>query len=247
VVAERRVALDSVKASGARPKRRKPPAAAPEVETVSPPETSRKQRRFAARKAAILDAALALFSQSGLHGVSAEQIADAADVSKTNLFYYFASKEEIYVGVLKRLLEHWLAPLEALDAQADPIEAIGGYVRLKMAMSRADPQSSRLFCLEIVQGAPMIGEELKTSLKGLVDRKAEVIRRWADEGKIAPVDPHHLIYMIWATTQHYADFSVQVEAISGQTLADEAFFEEATENVLRLVLGALSGAQPRPA
>ncbi|MFC3690698.1 HTH-type transcriptional regulator RutR [Chenggangzhangella methanolivorans] len=214
--------------------------AATPVDETKTSDTSRRQRRVLARKSAILDAALTLFSQSGLHGVSAEQIAEAADVSKTNLFYYFASKDEIYVGVLKRLLADWLAPLEALDPQADPIRAIGDYVRLKMEMSRDEPRSSRLFCLEIVQGAPMIGEELRTSLKALVDRKAGVIRAWSDAGKIAPVDPHHLIFMIWAATQHYADFSAQVEAITGRTLDDQKFFEDATENVLRVVLGALS-------
>lgn len=200
---------------------------------------SRQERRVAAKKAAILDAASALFSQSGLHGVSVEQIAAAADVSKTNLFYYFRSKDDVYVAVLKRLLSDWLAPLEALDADADPFEAIGDYVRRKMEASRTHPQSSRLFCLEIVQGAPMIGEELRTSLKALVERKAVVIRGWIAAGTIAPVDPHHLVYAIWATTQHYADFAVQVEAVSGRTLADDDFFEEATANVLRVVLGAL--------
>ncbi|WP_309391845.1 HTH-type transcriptional regulator RutR [Chelatococcus sambhunathii] len=221
-------------------RRQKPRAEIVRNGSAAGPETSRQQRRFLARKSAILDAALSLFSQSGLRGVSAEQIAEAADVSKTNLFYYFSSKEEIYVGVLKRLLSDWLAPLDALDPQADPIQAIGDYVRLKMEMSRADPHSSRLFCLEIVQGAPMIGDELRTSLKTLVDRKAAVIRRWSEDGKIAPVDPHHLIYAIWAMTQHYADFSAQIAAVSGRTLDDELFFREATENVLRVILGALS-------
>jgi TetR/AcrR family transcriptional regulator len=36
------------------------------------------------------------------------------------------------------------------------------------------------------------------------------------EGKLASVDPYHLIFAIWAVTQHYADFAVQVEAVIGR-------------------------------
>ena len=36
-----------------------------------------------------------------------------------------------------------------------------------------------------------------------------------DEGRIARLPPHHLIFSIWALTQHYADFDVQVRAVLG--------------------------------
>ena len=35
-----------------------------------------------------------------------------------------------------------------------------------------------------------------------------------NEGRIAPVDPYHMFYSIWATTQHYADFRVQIDELS---------------------------------
>ena len=77
------------------------------------------------------------------------------------------------------------------------------------------PKASRLFAMEIIQGAPVLGEMLAGRLKKLVDEKAAVIRRWVAEGRLAPVDPYHFIFMIWATTQHYADFEVQIRAILG--------------------------------
>ena len=52
-------------------------------------------------------------------------------------------------------------------------------------------------------------------LKDLVDEKASVIRAWIAQGKIRKVDPYHLIFSIWATTQHYADFDVQVRLVLG--------------------------------
>ena len=78
------------------------------------------------------------------------------------------------------------------------------------------PRESRLFANEVLQGAPRMMDGIRGELKELVDRKAAVIRGWAEAGKIAPVDPHHLIFSIWALTQHYADFDVQVRAVLGE-------------------------------
>ena len=203
------------------------------------PKTANRLKRIEAKRGAILDAALSLFSRYGLHGTTVEQIARTAAVSKTNLFYYFASKEDVYVGVLSRLLDQWLEPLRELQLDTDPIEGIGEYIRRKVLFSRTHPEASRLFCLEMVQGAPLLRHELETSLKQLVDAKAEVIRAWTAAGKLGPIDPHHLIFAIWATTQHYADFASQVDALLNTGLDEDRFVEEATLNVQRIILDGL--------
>lgn len=207
------------------------------------PRTPRRLKQIEAKRSAILDAGLRLFSRAGLHGTTVEQIAEEAGVSKTNLFYYFVSKEEIYVGALSRLLDEWLAPLRAMEADADPVAAIGDYIRRKILFSRSHPEASRLFCLEIVQGAPLLRRELETALKELVDAKSAMIHDWIAAGRLAPVDPHHLIFAIWATTQHYADFAVQIDALLGTGLEDEAFARAAAENVSRLLI---EGIRCRP-
>lgn len=203
-------------------------------------QTTRRARQIETKKTAILDAALQIFSRYGLHGTTVEQIAEAADVSKTNLFYYFPTKDEVYVAVLQRLLTDWLDPLQMLEVDSDPVETIGNYIRRKVEFSRSSPEASRLFCLEIVQGAPLVGRVLRTSLKKLVDEKASVITAWIKAGKLAPIDPYHLIFSIWSITQHYADFAAQIEAITGRRLDDEIFFEETVNNIQTLVLGGLT-------
>ncbi len=195
---------------------------------------TRRARAVAAKRSAILDAALEYFSQFGMHGTSLDKVAERAGVSKTNLLYYFPSKEALYVAVLKQILDVWLAPLRALAHDQDPLMAIRRYIRLKLEVSRDHPQASRLFCLEMLQGAPLLKGELAGDLKQLVDDKAAIIERWIDEGRLAGVQPQHLIFMLWATTQHYADFATQVEAVTGQTLSDAAFFEQTVENVQRM-------------
>ncbi|AOF16854.1 TetR family transcriptional regulator [Yersinia enterocolitica] len=187
-----------------------------------------------------MTAALELFSLYGFHGTSLDQVAERADVSKTNLLYYFPSKEALYIAVLKDILAIWLAPLKALQADQQPVDAIWHYIALKLAVSRDHPQASRLFCLEMVQGAPLLKQELAGELKTLFDDKVLIIRRWMDDGLIAKVEPQHFIFMLWATTQHYADFSAQIEAISGKSLSDKEFFQQTVESVQQLVIGSIA-------
>ena len=194
------------------------------------------------KRSAVLRAALGLFSRFGLHGTSVDQVAARAGVSKSNLLYYFANKDELYVCVLRDLLAVWLAPLREFSAEQDPQRAIGDYIERKLAFSRDSPDASRLFCLEIIQGAPLIRDELERELRELVAAKSAVIQAWITAGRLAPVDPQHLIFVLWAATQHYADFAVQVQALSGQTLDNPAFFAQTVANVQRIVL---QGIVPR--
>jgi TetR/AcrR family transcriptional regulator len=179
-------------------------------------EMAKSRTRIQIRnREAILEAALDVFSQHGFRGATVDMIAAAAGLSKPNLLYYFPSKEEIHVTLLSQLIDTWLDPLRELDPDGAPVDELMAYVRRKLQMSREFPRESRLFANEIVQGAPRMQEALAGELKDLVDEKAKVIRGWADAGRIADVDPHHLIFSIWALTQHYADFDVQVRAVLG--------------------------------
>ena len=162
---------------------------------------------------AILDAALDVFSERGFRGSTIDMIAASAGLSKPNILYYFDSKEAIHKALLAELLKTWLAPLYALDQTEEPIEAICAYVALKLKMAREFPRESKLFANEILQGAPHVLPELQGELKELVSLKAEVVSGWIKAGKIADIDPMHLFFSIWATTQHYADFDIQVRAV----------------------------------
>ncbi|ATG00594.1 MULTISPECIES: HTH-type transcriptional regulator RutR [Gammaproteobacteria] len=196
----------------------------------------KRSRAVSAKKQAILRAALDTFSQYGIHGTRLEQVAELSGVSKTNLLYYYPSKEALYVAVLQQILDIWLAPLKAFREEFTPLVAIKEYIRLKLEVSRDYPQASKLFCMEMLQGAPLLQAELSGDLKQLIDEKSAIIAGWVESGKLAAVDPHHLIFMIWASTQHYADFGSQVEAVTGKTLQDDAFFQSAVDNVQRMII-----------
>jgi TetR/AcrR family transcriptional regulator len=194
--------------------------------------TTRIQQRNRKR---ILEAALEVFSANGFRGSTLDQIAGVAGLSKPNLLYYFDSKEAIHRVLLDNLLEVWLAPLRALNPAGDPKAEIMAYMHRKLQMSRDLPRESRLFANEVLQGAPRMSDTMGGDLKALVDKSAAIIQRWIDAGKLAPVDPYHLIFSIWALTQHYADFDAQIRLIrldSDPLDGAEAFLDMLFERLL---------------
>ena len=179
----------------------------------APPK--RKSRIQTRNQETILEAALDVFSAQGFRGATLDQIAEAAGMSKANLLYYFPSKEAIHAELLTGLLRTWLDPLRAMDPNGDPLTEVMGYMRRKLMLSRDFPRESRLFANEILQGAPRIRDALDNELRPLVADHAKVIQGWMDAGALAACDPVHLIISIWALTQHYADFDIQVRAVLG--------------------------------
>jgi TetR/AcrR family transcriptional regulator len=187
----------------------------------------------------ILEAALDIFSVHGFRGATIDQIAEAAGMSKPNLLYYFPRKEEIHKRLIAEMLDIWLAPLREFSADGDPVPEIRSYIRRKLEMSRDFPRQSRLFANEVLQGAPRIIDMLAVDLKALVDEKVRILETWMDQGKINRTDPYHLIFSIWATTQHYADFDVQVRAVLGEERGGEGRFEDAARYLENLFLHGL--------
>ena len=217
-----------------------PPVASPAGTKSAEPRA--KSRIGEANVEKILDAALGVFARFGLRGARTDQIAEAAGMSKPNLLYYFRSKEALYTAVLERTLAMWLDPLARIDPDMDPRAALTDYIERKLAYSRSHPDCSKLFATEIIQGAPMLRPVLERDLVPLVEAKTGTLKRWIAEGKLAPVDPVTLVFMMWATTQHYADFAAQVSLLTGKTLDDPVFHETTRATILKVIL---DGVLPR--
>ncbi|WP_108482149.1 TetR family transcriptional regulator C-terminal domain-containing protein [Oceaniglobus ichthyenteri] len=202
------------------------------------PATTAQTRIQKENSARILEAALDVFSTHGYSGATLDLIARGAGLSKPNLLYYFPSKQAIYGTVLAGLMKTWLDPLRTMDPEGDPIAEIIAYVQRKLEMSRLYPRESRLFANEILQGAPRIMDQIQGELRELVEEKATLIERWQAEGKLVTLDARHLIFSIWATTQHYADFDVQVRGILAPT--QDHHFNQADQFLSALYRGALT-------
>lgn len=190
----------------------------------------------------VLDAALQVFSTHGFRGSTVEQIASAAGMSKANVLYYFRRKQDIYGAVLQKTLADWLDPLDALDPNGDPLDEVWRYAEAKLHLSRKAPAASKLFANEIISGAPVIGDYLHNELRDQVTHKCDVIQHWIDKGSIAPINPLHLLFFIWSTTQHYADFLPQIEALHDGD--ENQLFTDAEVTLKQLLI---SGLKPKSA
>ena len=193
----------------------------------------------------ILDAAQEVFATYGYQGATIDEVADRAGISKPNLHYYFKRKRDLYLAVLRRTLEIWLVPLRELDRTGDPAVEIGNYIAQKVQLSRRFPAASRVFANEIVQGAPFLKGYLQTNLREVVERKAAVIQHWIDQGKLAPIDPYHLIFLIWAATQHYADFIPQIKAVMNVPRLNQGHFRKVEQSLSRIILHGVLAEKAR--
>ena len=203
---------------------------------VRPARARALQTRGDSAREALLGAAERVFARAGFNGATTAAIAAAAGVPKANLHYHFGSKHELYHEVLARTLHDWLVPMDGLVAEAEPRAALAAYIRAKMAMSAERPDASRVFANELLHGAPVLGELMRTELRAMVKKKAAVIDGWIAAGRMAPVDATHLFFTIWAATQTYADFDVQVRAVLGRVRLSGRDHARAAEHVVTLVL-----------
>ncbi len=184
----------------------------------------------------ILKAAERVFSEQGFKGATTGMIAKQANMPKANVHYYFSTKDELYRKVIEDICDTWLQSADLFDNARDPVEALGGYIRAKMDLSRDRPLGSRIWANEIIRGAQFTEDYITINVKNWLAGRTKVIEEWIIDGKIDPIDPRTLMYMIWATTQHYADFGTQINILNDNADLDNEQFAMAKEMVVKIIL-----------
>ncbi len=187
----------------------------------------------------ILAAAEAVFAEQGFGGATMAAIAARAGVPKPNVHYYFPTKAKLYRAVVEQVLTAWLDAARSFDTSADPADALTAYIEAKMDLAREMPLSSRIWASEIMRGAPVIQDFLDTTLTQWVRSRERVVRKWIADGKIKPIEPKVLFYMIWATTQHYANAAHEIESLERGRPLDDETFERAKRQVVGTILGGV--------
>jgi TetR/AcrR family transcriptional regulator len=190
-------------------------------------------------QAKILKAAEAVFAKHGFDGATTGEIARRAGMPKANLHYYFRTKQALYAAILDHILDVWLDAMDEIRADAEPADALARYIERKLDSSRTLPTPSRLWAMELIGGAHHVDAVLRGRLRRLVRRKSTIIKSWIAAGKIAPIDPPHLLFMIWAMTQTYADFAAQIAGVLGKKQLDDEVFATAGETMVGIMLRGL--------
>ncbi|MFT8712958.1 TetR/AcrR family transcriptional regulator, partial [Komagataeibacter rhaeticus] len=183
----------------------------------------------------ILDAAEKVFAAHGLSGTRMNDIAEASNLPKANIHYYFRTKEDLYRATLRQLLDDWLGDASKwLSADRPPREGLRGFIESKMEFSRKRPEASRLFAHELLSGGHYVHGFLVDTLRKHVEQRIEVFRAWHEAGLITQVDPVHFLFCLWAMTQAYADVQVQMAAVLGKPHLTGRDYATGTQTIMQL-------------
>ena len=193
----------------------------------------------------ILAAAEEEFAKHGFKGTSMNAIALRADLPKANLHYYFSNKLGLYVAVLSNILELWDSTFNTLTVDDDPAEALARYIRAKLEFSRRFPLASKIFAMEVISGGEYLTAHYNQDYREWFRQRAAVFQAWIDAGKMEPVDPAHLIFLLWGSTQHYADFASQICLFTGKNSLKKADYADAADNLERIILKGLGLTPPK--
>ncbi|MBL8579162.1 MAG: TetR family transcriptional regulator C-terminal domain-containing protein [Mesorhizobium sp.] len=189
--------------------------------------------------ATILRSAAAVFARRGFDGATTGQVASEAGVAKATVHYYFDTKENLYMAVLDQVFVDWAGAIARIERDSGPLAALSRYIDWKVEYSRESPDLTRVWAMEVLAGAPRMQAFLNEKVRKAVEDKGDVIRAWIAEGKMAPIDPAHLFFMLWATTQTYAECEAQIKAVLDKEQLDEEVFQAARETVSRVLLTGL--------
>ncbi|MDX2321074.1 MAG: TetR family transcriptional regulator C-terminal domain-containing protein [Moritella sp.] len=184
----------------------------------------------------IVNVAEERFSKYGYNATTISSIAEQAKLPKSNILYYFKTKEVLYKEVLMNILKIWLVDMEEMTADQHPSEALRRYILLKIKQSKEHANASRIFASELLHGAPFLQEKLETELKDQFAKTCQVFREWIAKQWMKPISPEHLLFLIWSSTQAYADYGIQSSILMGKTELDEDDFETGAELVTQIVL-----------
>lgn len=194
------------------------PATHPTLALDMPPPEGPLSRSRPGRErilAAIRAAAITEFSRHGLKGTSTQAIAQRAGLTKPQLHYYIAGKEELYEELLMQVLHEWKVVFGFDGAVNDPQTVLTDYIRQKLDHAFDHPEISRIFTREILDGGHNL-QRYWPNARAWTQKKVDIINGWIARGQLPPMDAHLLLMHIWALTQHHADFALQVRVMRGQ-------------------------------
>lgn len=187
----------------------------------------------------IIEHAEALFAEKGFNGTSTQDIADSAGLPKSNIHYYFNTKQDLYTAVLKDILSEWMHDADIFEQSDDPERVLRAYIRKKMKHSFTRPNGSKVWAMEIIQGGPVFGDEIESMLIKWDKKIVQCLQKWIDEGRIRNIAPQTLLNMIWATTQHFADFEYQIVTLNNGKKLNAKQRKTAIDNVSNIILAGV--------
>src|SRR5215207_6456336 len=148
----------------------------------------------------ILDVATEEFASAGFSGARVDRIAERTRTSKRMIYYYFGSKEGLYLAALEKVYGELRAAEMSLDAAPEsPADALRRLIELTFDYQQAHPEFVRLVNTENVNFGRYIEQSQAIRILNviIIDFVASILQRGQDQGlfrsDLDPVDVHMLI------------------------------------------------------
>ena len=171
---------------------------------------------------AIIAAAEEEFADKGLAGARVDAIAEQSGVNKRMLYYYFDSKENLYVAVLERAYGAMRQAERKLNlVELDPLDAIRKLVEFKFDYYLAHPRIIRLLAVENMQNAKFLkrSRQLRNMHNSLVSVLRTVLAAGQKKGLVKPgIDPLQLYISLAALSYFFFSNAATLTTAFGREL-----------------------------
>ena len=209
---------------------------------MSAPEGSRGDGQDT--RSRLLEVAEREFASRGFSGAHLQAIAEQIGVQKTALYYYFPSKEALYVAVLRRMLEDFDRVVEgALEGPGSHVERLDRYLDAVNSLLAEKRCYAQILVRILVDRIKLEGQPLRPLIQQLVGRQLAFYHEGVEVGAFAKLSPRHLYQtVLGASVFHYATGNFGEAVLGVPDLFDASAVAWRSEQIRRLVL---RGVLPR--
>jgi TetR/AcrR family transcriptional regulator len=191
-------------------------------------------------KEQILEVSLRHFSADGYAGTSLNDIADEVGIRRPSLLHHFPSKEALYRAVVLDSFSDWFELVDeatgAVDQGWPQVEKV---VRAAFQFFEERPDFVRLARREMIDGGPILAEELGAALRPLFEKACSWIEAEMDAGRLRRYDAGQLILTGYGAALSYLSDAALITALLGIDPLGPAALEERREHVLAVLRRAL--------
>ncbi len=213
----------------------------PSATSSSPVEV--KSRDAERTRARILQTARSEFAENGLAGTRLDGVAQAAGVDKRLIYYYFKSKEGLFVEVLVDAIADIRKTEKHLKlTELDPVEAIRQLIHFSFDYYLRNPEFIRLINSENLYRAKHLAtsDRLSRLNQPLVESLALVLERGRAEGLFrGGVDALQLYMSLVGLTYYYVSNQHTLSLMFGRALMTPRAIEERLSHVTDVIMGYL--------
>lgn len=189
---------------------------------------------------AIIQAASEVFARQGYAATRVQSIAQRAGIPKSNVLYYFKSKDNLYSQVLARIAVPYLDACSAFQHQEQPLEALARHLRSLAQLFQAQPFGAKVLMAELAAGALHLPQEYAERWHAQAQQCVAALSLWIDQGLLVPADPQHLLITLWALAQSCVSLGWQMPRVLGKEKVEATDFSAALDTAIQLMLGGFA-------